>query len=142
MSGKAILIVDDERKIVDILSNFLTMEGFDVKKTYDGQEALNLIKKGTPVDLMLLDEKMPVMGGTTLMKEMKKIGVEIPVILLTGSVNLLQLSGSDRGLYKNMLIKPVRLSELLDMVNEVLKENTKRSPKRAAGKKKPRNRGK
>ena len=138
MSGKAILIVDDERKIVDILSNFLTMEGFDVKKTYDGQEALNLIKKGTPVDLMLLDEKMPVMGGTTLMKEMKKIGVDIPVILLTGSVNLIQMAGSDRGLYKNMLIKPVRLAELLDMVNEVLKENAKKTPKRTAGKKRPR----
>jgi len=137
MRGKNILIVDDEKKIVEILANFLEMEGFKVMKTYDGQEALELLLADTPIDLMLLDEKMPVMGGTTLMREMRKRGMDIPIIVLTGSISITQRASSDKeGLYTNLLVKPVRLSELLDMVNRVLKESAGKGQKKAKKKKK------
>ncbi|MEA3489763.1 MAG: response regulator [Candidatus Omnitrophota bacterium] len=124
MSGENILVVDDEVKIVEIVSNFLTMHGFSVKKTYDGQEALNVLLEGTPIDLILLDEKMPVMSGSTLLREMKKLKIDIPVIILTGSIALPQVLQSNKSLCEHVFVKPIRLSELLELVNKVLDSGT------------------
>ncbi len=115
-----ILIIDDERRIVEILEKFLIYEKFEVSKAYDGREGLDLLKRDAP-DLIILDEKMPGMGGANFIKEMKKVRKSIPVIVLTGSINLSQFEQAKKPKYKHLLYKPVRLVELLKVINEVLK---------------------
>lgn len=127
---KKILIIDDEAHIVDILETYLKVHEFSVKTAYEGRKALSILKKDKSIDLIILDEKMPGMGGSVFLKELKKIKVNSPVIILTGSLNLSQFDRSSKGLYEKMLIKPVRLSELLKVVNRVL------SPRKAKGIKK------
>ena len=65
-----ILIVDDEQNIVDILSEFLTKKGFQTIKCYNGKEAIEAINRGIPVDLIVLDHRMPGMDGAVVLKEL------------------------------------------------------------------------
>ena len=63
-----ILIVDDNREIVDSLGKLLTIEGYDILTAYDGMEALEVLERSRP-DLILLDVMMPRLNGlSTLMK--------------------------------------------------------------------------
>ena len=78
-----ILLADDEREIVDILSLYLENAGFSVVCAYNGREALNLLQgAGMKVDAAVLDIMMPEMDGYTLVKEIRKDS-SIPIIILS-----------------------------------------------------------
>ncbi len=84
MSGKYILIVDDDPDLVETVAMMLESKGFEVGKAYDGIEGEEAIKKRRP-DVLILDVMMPRKNGYELCKELKsnKWTQEIPVILLT-----------------------------------------------------------
>lgn len=79
-----VLVVDDDRNIVDALSRMLRAKGFAVQCAYDGAEALQAIEKRRP-DLMLLDLQMPVMDGYQVIQEVKSHDAtkEIPIVVMT-----------------------------------------------------------
>lgn len=62
MDKERILIVDDNREIVDSLGKLLALEGYDILTAYDGMEALAVLEKHQ-VDLILLDVMMPRLNG-------------------------------------------------------------------------------
>lgn len=76
-----ILVCDDEKDIVKALGIYLSAEGYQVTKAYNGQEACEKLKTGD-VQLVLMDIMMPVMDGITAMNEIRKTS-NVPVILLT-----------------------------------------------------------
>jgi two-component system response regulator VicR len=76
-----ILVVDDEVKIVDILTYNLKKEGYEVLTAYDGEAGLKLALKETP-DLILLDIMMPKMDGYEVCKRIREVS-QVPVIMLT-----------------------------------------------------------
>ena len=76
-----ILVCDDEKDIVEALGIYLSAEGYQVTKAYNGQEACEKLKTGD-VQLVLMDIMMPVMDGITAMNEIRKMS-NVPVILLT-----------------------------------------------------------
>jgi CheY-like chemotaxis protein len=67
-----VLIVEDDRDLINAYSMILKNDNHEVKESYDGKEALDALKEFTP-DLILLDLLMPVMGGLDFLKEYKKI---------------------------------------------------------------------
>lgn len=77
-----ILVVDDEKDICKALSILLSKEGYSVKEAYNGQEALELIKKEA-FDLIMTDIKMEKMDGFELLRQVQKISPETPVIMMT-----------------------------------------------------------
>ena len=79
--GKKILIVDDEKNIVDILKFNLKKDGFDTIEAYDGEQALNLALSQKP-DLILLDIMLPKMDGFTVCRKLRQT-METPIIMLT-----------------------------------------------------------
>ena len=81
---KTILIVEDERALMQALSEKIQKSGFKVIEAVNGLEGLQLSVKYSP-DLILLDIVMPKMDGMTMIKELrnKKQGKNIPVIFLT-----------------------------------------------------------
>ncbi|MFA5933470.1 MAG: response regulator [Microgenomates group bacterium] len=81
---KKILVVDDERSVVEVLTKKLISEGYEVGVAYDGQEALDKIAK-EKFDLVLLDIIMPVLDGMSVLKRLKESEEtkNIPVIVLT-----------------------------------------------------------
>ena len=130
-----VLIIDDEVQIADMVGDFLSLHGINVQKAYDGRKGLSIFKKGRGIDLIILDEKMPGMAGSVFIKEVRALDVKIPVVLLTGSINLSQMDDSTRGQYNKVLVKPVRLSDILKLVKKILcsthKVKTIKTAKRA-----------
>lgn len=118
--NKKILVVDDEPEICRIMKGFLSMRGFDVQAAPRAEEALELIDKDK-FDLLILDKKMPGIGGLAVYWHLEKIGKHIPTIVITGSR---RMSGyddeSEKAGYDGMFFKPVDLSELLKKIREIL----------------------
>ena len=86
--AKKILLVDDEKEVVDILSKFLLKEGFEVEVATDGKTALELARKFLP-NLIVLDVMMPGMDGGEVMSEIEEDEKlrRIPVVFLTAAVS-------------------------------------------------------
>lgn len=125
MAERLILIVDDEKPIVDILKFNLQKEGFDTIEAYDGQTGLELALEKNP-DLILLDVMLPRMDGFTVCKEIR-VKSQVPIILLTAreeevdKVLGLELGADD------YITKPYSVRELLARIKANLRR-TKKAP--------------
>ena len=116
--SKRILIVEDEKNIVDILSFNLTREGYETLEAYDGQAGLQLALEQNP-DLILLDLMLPKMDGFDVCRNLRKENRSTPVIMLTAreeetdKVLGLELGADD------YITKPFSPSELLARVDAI-----------------------
>jgi len=118
-----ILVADDEPEILKILEEFLNKMGFDVVTALGGEKAIEILKSDIKIDLAVLDMKMPYIKGMDVLREMKKINKEIPIIILTGSIEIKKYLDSLRELEyteNDVCYKPVDLYELLSMVKKKL----------------------
>ncbi len=115
-----ILLIDDEKDIVRVLSLSLKSDGYDVVSALSGKEGIDVFKKESP-DIVLTDIKMPGMDGIEVLKEVKSINPEAEVIIITGhgdidtAIEALQYGASD------FINKPVRdeaLSIAIDRAKE------------------------
>jgi two-component system response regulator PilR (NtrC family) len=82
MANEKILIVDDEKSMRDFLKIMLAKDGYDVKSFSRGEAAIKHFKENA-VDLVISDIKMPGMDGVELLKELKNINEDIPVLMIT-----------------------------------------------------------
>jgi len=120
--SNTILIVEDEKNIVDILNFNLTREGYSILEAYDGESGLQLALEQDP-DLILLDLMLPQMNGFDVCKALREQGRTTPVIMLTAreeeadKVLGLELGADD------YITKPFSMRELLARV----KANIRRS---------------
>ena len=80
--AKKVLIVDDEKAIVEILRYNLQKNEFDTMEAYDGAEALRLAREEDP-DIILLDIMLPYMDGFEVCKALRDDGNNVPIIMLT-----------------------------------------------------------
>ena len=119
MSKKTILVVDDERIIVEITRRKLEETGFEVMTAFDGLQALARLKEKVP-DLIILDVQMPNMDGYNFILEKDKVPAYalIPVIVATSFDEMEPVFL--RHAVRAFLLKPLRLQELLLKVHEVL----------------------
>ena len=119
MAKKQILVVDDERDIVEFLTQLLEDNGYEVTPAYDGSEAMEKVLKQRP-DLILLDLQMPEETGTGLYRKLhnKKEYKDIPVIVISG------LAGSNLAVGKSVpvLDKPPTEEQVLREVAKALGE--------------------
>ena len=80
-----VLIVDDEESIRDLLSRTLALAEYDVQTMSDGISALHHLREGTDAySLVIADLRMPGMDGLTLIREVKQINPQLPIIIITG----------------------------------------------------------
>ena len=121
-----ILIADDDADIRDILRLTLGEEDYEIIEAPDGEEALKIIRS-KPLDLVLLDYKMPKMDGRTLCNLIKKdlLLAHLPIIMVTGKGEVNErISGIDAGA-DDYIVKPFEPKELLARIRMVLRR-TKR----------------
>src|SRR3989338_6391413 len=102
---RTILIVEDEKALLEILKTNLEESGFKVLTTTNGVEGLEALKKHQ-VDLELLDLLMPLMSGFDVLEEMGKKKIAVPVIVLSNlgqqeDVNKIKASGAKEYLIKS-----------------------------------------
>ena len=120
-SGEArLLVVDDERTILELLSGSLRFAGFEVITAASGAEALRAAAASRP-DLVLLDVMMPDGDGFEVVRRMRSSGPDVPVIFLTARDRVrervagLALGGDD------YITKPFSLDEVLERIRAVLR---------------------
>lgn len=121
MNEGNILIVDDKPNIREVFSNILKEEGYEVNSCESSEKAIKLIEDIFP-DVVITDIKMPGMDGIELMKKIKDININIPVILITayGSISS-AVESIKEGAY-DYLTKPVDYDRLKILVKRAINE--------------------
>lgn len=129
--GKKILIVDDEKKITEIISAYLERDNFSVITAYDGKSALDTVKKFSP-DLIILDLMLPEISGWDVCRTLRKDS-NIPIIMLTARDETAdKIVGLELGA-DDYVTKPFDAKELVSRVKAVLRRyegNLKGTPKK------------
>ena len=125
--GKTILIVEDEKNIVDILSYNLNKEGYTTLEAYDGDAGLQLALEQDP-DLILLDLMLPRKNGFDVCRDIRAAGRTTPILMLTAreeetdKVLGLELGADD------YITKPFSMRELLARVKANIRRSTMAPP--------------
>ncbi len=128
--SKKILIVEDEKNIVDILSFNLSREGYDTLEAYDGAAGLKLALEEHP-DLILLDLMLPKMNGFDVCKAVREQDSSTPIIMLTAregesdKVFGLEVGADD------YITKPFSMRELLARVKANIRRTDLAAPQSA-----------
>lgn len=119
---KKILIVDDEKPIVDILKFNLSKEGYTTIEAYDGEAAIDMAIKQKP-DLILLDIMLPKMDGFTVCRKLRQ-HLSIPIIMLTAKAEEVdKVLGLELGA-DDYITKPFSTRELMARVKANLRRST------------------
>jgi len=119
-----ILIVDDEKSILEETAETLTDEGYDCLVASNVGEAVEIIKSTIDISLILTDMQMPDETGADLIKIVQAdLGKNIKFILMSGHASAkIQGNGIDFRLFP-FLRKPLNVENLIEKVNSVLKSN-------------------
>jgi two-component system NtrC family response regulator len=125
---ETILIVDDEKNYLTILSAVLEDEGFEILTALGGREALE-VHKTSDLDLIVTDMKMPGMDGIELLKHIKSVDPDLPIIMMTahGTIDK-AVEAMQKGAY-SYILKPFDNERLIIYVKkaismyQVVKEN-------------------
>jgi DNA-binding NtrC family response regulator len=106
-----ILIVDDEKSLLDLLSRVFTKEGYQVQTTTSAQRAMEIIEK-EDLDLLIADIRLPEMSGMEILKRCREIRPDVPVIMITAYGNMKQAIEALKMGALDYIIKPFDIEEL------------------------------
>ena len=116
-----VLLVDDEEEFVTALAERMQLRGLDPKVAFSGEQALEVLERSLP-DVIVLDLKMPGIGGLEVLRRVKKRYPQVQVIIVTGH-------GSDRdeaaarrlGAFDH-LQKPVEINDLVHIMEQAFRQ--------------------
>jgi two-component system, OmpR family, response regulator len=115
MSTK-VLIVDDEAEFASTLAERLALRNYDVKAVFNAEDAITTAQSDPP-DVVLLDLRMPGIGGLEVLKTIKRFDPTIEVIIITGQP---ETEGAGEEILTgpfDCIIKPVDISKLIVKIN-------------------------
>lgn len=118
---RRILVVDDEALLCDLYGEFLKQSGYEVMTAQDVSTALGIIRSET-IDLVLTDVVMPGRNGFDLYQEARLFNPTIPFIFFTGYEQDDLIINKLNRLQRPWLTKPIKLDELLALVQRELKQ--------------------
>lgn len=119
---KKILIIEDEEKIARFIELELSHEGYEIDKTFNGREGLEMVEQNH-FDLILLDIMLPELNGLEVLRRIRKFS-EVPVIMLTARDAVMdKVSGLDMGA-DDYITKPFAIGELLARIRVALKRKS------------------
>lgn len=120
LSGKKILVVDDEADLRDVVSSILLNEGAELQEAGSGDVAQDMIGK-TPYDLIISDVRMPGSDGVSLLKYVRSTHPNTKFVMFTGFAEALEAQTAYELGANGFLAKPFRMKELLQLVTELFK---------------------
>ena len=122
-----ILIADDEKSIVDIISYNLKKESYEILAAYDGQQALKMALSESP-DLILLDIMMPKLDGFEVCRRIREKKLQTPIIMLTARAEEVdKVLGFELGA-DDYVTKPFGIRELMARVKANLRKHAEPEP--------------
>ena len=110
-----VLLVDDEGQFVDAVVERLRLRGFDADGVTNGRDAMELLPS-KPYDVVLLDVKMPGLGGLEVIKPIKERWPDVQVVLLTGHGSTKDVEEGMRLGAFEYAMKPVKFRDLLNII--------------------------
>jgi DNA-binding NtrC family response regulator len=123
VSGK-ILIVDDEESSRELMAHLIEMEGLTPLVAPDGETALKMMGSEPP-DLLLVDYRMPGLTGLEVLRHVREVDKDLPVILVTGYAPVRNAVEAMRAGAYSCLAKPLNLDELIQLVFQALNERNR-----------------
>ena len=118
-----ILVCDDDKEIVKAIEIYLSKEGYNILKAYDGYEALEILNKNNDIQLIILDIMMPKLDGIETANIIRK-DKSIPIIMLSAkSEDYDKISGLNNGA-DDYITKPFNPLELIARVNSQIRRYT------------------
>ena len=123
MEKTKILIVDDEKHIAELISLYLTKEGFETREVYDGRKAMDEFYSFKP-ELVLLDLMLPGVDGYQICTTIRK-NSDVPIIMLTARSDTFdKVLGLEMGA-DDYIVKPFEPKEMVARVKAVLRRYEK-----------------
>jgi PAS domain S-box-containing protein len=120
----SILLVDDEEQVLSVMKLMLSQLGHRIEAMESPAKALELIKQAPEqFDLLITDLTMPEMTGIKLASEIYSYRRNMPVILMTGYANEMDLNNMEKNNIIRLLKKPIRFDVMIAAINEVLASN-------------------
>jgi FixJ family two-component response regulator len=116
---QTILLADDDTAVLEVLEEYLLLQGFKVLVSENGREALRELKK-EQIDLVLTDMYMPEMTGMDLIERVRRYDQQVPIILLTGYSTVELTIDALRAGATNFIVKPFDLEELHKIIQTTL----------------------
>lgn len=106
-----ILIVEDEPLLRDLIASHLCLNGYAVVEASNGADCIRQVERAMP-DLILLDLSMPTMSGSAVLRKLRDMGADCPVVMITACADPVQLQElKDLGAV-NIVAKPFSLSTI------------------------------
>ena len=134
IKGKNILLVDDDKDLVDLFKTFLEYDGFKVDAFTDPVDALYSFKKDI-YDLVLLDLKIPNLNGLILSQKLKNIDPALLFCFITGNKEFIEhIKRYNLDIDNIIIYKPIWLNELRIKVNSLLSNQQRQQQKEDKGK--------
>lgn len=117
--NKTILLLDDEDYMVQMLETTMELKGYDVFSSTEVLKAIEIFRENSEkIDLIITDQKMPIMLGIDFAKEIKKIDKNVPIIIYSGySDDIKEKTIKELNL---IIIKKPIIKKLIKIVGEIL----------------------
>jgi two-component system, OmpR family, response regulator QseB len=127
LDARRLLLVEDDRRLSQLLVRLLTAEGYDVVPVYDGQAGLHHGLTGR-WDALVIDRTLPATEGVDLVRRLRSRGITTPTMLLTArGTTEDRVEGLDAGA-EDYVVKPFDSDELLARLRALLRRHTDTSP--------------
>jgi DNA-binding NtrC family response regulator len=119
-----IIVIDDEKIVLDCCRRVLSAEGFEIILLNSAAGAQDIIQTENPA-LLLIDIKMPIRDGLSLMEELKEKMPEVPIIAMSGYPTPETISDAAKKGALRFVPKPFTPDELIETIRQVLSEKRK-----------------
>lgn len=117
---KIILLADDEEMLRELLAELLESYGYHVIRVENSMEVLEVLTEEIKVDLLIIDFNMPGMNGMECILKIKKLGINIPIILSTGSLDYKEKYSEVELKISSVLQKPYEFEFMLKKIEEII----------------------
>jgi CheY-like chemotaxis protein len=117
---KIILLADDEEMLSDLLAELLESNDYNVIKVSSGKEALRVLTEEIKVDLLIIDYNMPEMSGLETIERIRKLNLDVPVILSSGVTDFDADEIMDKYEINSCVQKPYVFETMLETIQTVI----------------------
>ncbi len=118
--GKLFLVAEDDMFSYKLLEGFLKKTGADIIHAEDGQQAVDMCKKDSGIDLILMDVQMPEMNGLEATRIIKKLRKSLPIIAQTANAIAEERQRCFEAGFDDFVTKPINISELFIKIDQWL----------------------
>ena len=122
------MVVDDNKELAEVIRQYLSKCGFDVKIAKSAKEAMSILEKSKRIDVILLDLMLKDVNGLEFLKSIRSHSKQVVIIIITGIKDLNTVIEAMKAGADDYLVKPFRLGELEEKINEILYKKAMEEP--------------